>query len=577
MAEKIPVADKTNHKRLSFVKFLQQIDALSESVVIEQELENVSSDDLRACLEEKRIISTGYFDNLKKVYENLDYVDLKTIAIEPWMAGKIPEKVAREYELVLLENTHAGIKVGMRNPLDDEALELVSGLLNAYAIPVLVDARDLRRTINLMYRKSKEIDRLAQVLSKGVDSYLSGKGRTSVSDEQDILDDNPALLLLQTILYEAHQLEASDIHLESSRNAFRIRIRIDGKLHEQLIPEPRIANNLFRVIKVISGLDITQQLMPQDGSFEINIGDEILNVRVSIIPIEEGHSLVMRILEHSEKLQALDELINDEDVTKRIREYLRGRQGMLLVTGPTGSGKSTSLYSALKELNNKDTKIITLEDPIEITIPGVNQLQVLPDAGLDFADGLRAALRQDPDIIMLGEIRDKNTANIAIRSAITGHKVLATLHTKNVTNTISRLLNLEVDGFLLGAALRLLIAQRLVRKICTHCSEPYTLKEQDKTALAQVIDPERLAGASGFARGAGCSQCQNTGYQGRVAVFEILQLNEKMIEALDRNELAEFTKLTNEELKGKHLVDYAFNLAKKSMTTLDEVISLAND
>ncbi|MDK1025650.1 MAG: GspE/PulE family protein, partial [Gammaproteobacteria bacterium] len=381
--------------------------------------------------------------------------------------------------------------------------------------------------------------------------------------------DAPVVRLLQRIFEGAINTKASDIHIEPDEKVLRIRQRIDGVLTEQVMNEKRIANALIVRLKLMSGLDISEKRLPQDGRFNLKIKERNIDVRLSTMPVQFGESVVMRLLDHTEGVLALDKVGMPADLVTRFRRAINSPHGLVLVTGPTGSGKTTTLYGALSEINNAETKIITVEDPVEYRLPRINQVQVNEKIGLDFNTVLRAALRQDPDILLVGEIRDRESAEIALRAAMTGHLVLSTLHTNDALTSALRLLDIGVDGYLIATALKAVIAQRLVRRVCESCAEPHEPDANEQQLIAAVGLDMKLAS---YRSGTGCPHCNNTGYRGRIGVFEMLDVNRRMAEALRDNDVNAFTRGALENPSYKPLSQRALEYAGQGITSLYEVM-----
>ncbi len=339
-------------------------------------------------------------------------------------------------------------------------------------------------------------------------------------------------------------MNASDIHIEPGATVLRIRQRIDGILYEQVMKEKNIANALVMRLKIMSGLDISEKRLPQDGRFNIRIKEHSVDVRLSTMPVQHGESVVMRLLDQSGGMLELENLGMTPELTAAYRRTIHAPHGLVLVTGPTGSGKSTTLYAALRELNTADKKIITAEDPVEYRMSRMNQVQVNTKIGLDFAQILRAALRQDPDIILVGEMRDQVTAEIGMRAAMTGHLVLSTLHTNDAMHTLERLLDMDIEGYLIATVLRAVVAQRLVRRICEGCKQPSEVDGHQKAWLKTIT--KRESEGVTFYRGNGCGHCNNTGYLGRVGIYEMIEPDEPMLEALRTNNINAFMTAVSE-------------------------------
>jgi MSHA biogenesis protein MshE len=371
------------------------------------------------------------------------------------------------------------------------------------------------------------------------------------------------------------QVGASDIHIEPDQHEIRIRQRIDGILHEQVKKEIQIAPAVVVRLKLMAGLNISEKRLPQDGRFHMTVNGRAIDVRLSTMPVQFGESVVMRLLDQTRGALNIEQLGMPAELLKRFRKNFHLPHGMILVTGPTGSGKTTSLYAALSELNKAESKIITVEDPVEYRLARISQVQVNPKIGLSFASVLRSALRQDPDIIMVGEMRDAETVEIGVSAAMTGHLVLSTLHTNDTISTATRLLDMGVEGYLLATTLRSIIAQRLVRRICTNCREPYTPNPFEKSWLHEKLYVD--AAQNTYHKGKGCNQCGFTGYHGRMGVYELLDMNSELAEALRRDDTQGFVDAAARAPGYQPLVQVAHDYAMSGVTTLDEVLKLAGE
>lgn len=401
-----------------------------------------------------------------------------------------------------------------------------------------------------------------------------------IGDEDDRLrelaTEAPTVNLLNSLISRALRQGASDMHLEPYQGRYRVRYRVDGVLHEVERLAPKMQLPIVTRLKILSGMDIAEKRRPQDGKIEMKISNQEIDIRVSALPLNDGESVVMRFLRKDNVQYAMSVLGLSADIEAMIQRDIRTTAGVVLLTGPTGSGKTTTLYTFLNALNNDDVKIITLEDPVEYQLPGINQVQVNSDIGFDFSAGLRSIVRQDPDIIMLGEIRDKETAQIALQSALTGHLVFSTVHTNDAASAYTRLLDLGVEEFLLNAALVSIVAQRLARKICSQCSEPHPQAQQliEKYHLTAFAHKFEL-GEINLRKGAGCDHCSNTGYKGRMAVTEYLGCDDA-IKAMPKD--ADFinkAKAHNQTLNRRTLLEDGLYKAVQGLTTIDEVLRVA--
>jgi MSHA biogenesis protein MshE len=388
----------------------------------------------------------------------------------------------------------------------------------------------------------------------------------------DASADAPVLRLLQSIFTHAVQVGASDIHIEPGDARLRIRQRVDGVLQEQLLDGSRVAGALVTRLKLMSGLDISEKRLPQDGRCSVKVGETQLDVRVATMPTQYGEAVVLRLLNLALGLQPLDSLGMPPRLKARFSKLIERNAGMVLVTGPTDSGKTTTLYSVLNFLNEPDTKIITVEDPVEYRLDRITQVQAEAKIGLDFSRILRSVLRHDPDVIFIGEMRDRETVEIGLRAAITGHLVFSTLHTMTAVASIERLVDMGAPGYLVAAAVHGVLAQRLVRRICVDCAEPHTPDEHEFAWAAAQIGATAAAALS-FQAGAGCSYCNMTGYRGRVAVYELLEIDRGQADAIRREDFAEFSRLALARPDYVPLARAALELAERGLTSLAEVMN----
>jgi MSHA biogenesis protein MshE len=519
----------------------------------------------------KTLVTMGYvkeqqFLEFLSQQLNIPLVELNHYAFNQEDVLRLPETQARRFRALVLKEDVDHFLVGMSDPMDIFAFdELQRALPKPIEIAVVSEAQ-LLQSMDLLYRKTSDIEDLADQLNEEIAEDAFDLAALTATDEVDV----PVVKLLKSLFEDAVQVGASDIHIEPDETVLRIRQRIDGVLHEHVMKEKRIASALVLRLKLMASLNISEKRLPQDGRFNINVKGHSVDVRMSTLPIQFGESVVMRLLDQSGGVIGLDKVGLPERMLPRLRKMINVPHGLLLVTGPTGSGKTTTLYGALNELNSHQKKIITVEDPVEYRLPRINQVQVHPKIGLDFSSVLRATLRQDPDILLVGEIRDKETAEIALRAAMTGHFVLSTLHTNDAVSSAMRLTDIGIEGYLAASALNGILAQRLVRKICDNCTQHYhpTGSEQlwiDARQEELGLDDIELK------KGRGCTYCNNTGYKGRTGIFELLEINEAMADALRRDDSAAFTIAAKTDPHYKPLVYSALELAIEGVTSLDEV------
>jgi len=500
----------------------------------------------------------------------LPFLDISQRRIATEVANLLPEVHARRLRAIIIEDRGDSVLVGMSDPADLNAIDQLEQMLSSKRIElaVVMDSQ-LFEAFDGLYRRTADIESFASQLEE---EYEQSSGFDFDSTFIDETGDATVGKLLQSVFEDAVQMRASDIHIEPDENQLRIRQRIDGVLQENILKENKIASAMVLRLKLMAGLDISEKRIPQDGRFNLQISGHSIDVRISTMPVQHGESVVMRLLDQSAGLLSFDQTGMPDDIIKRVRHQISRPHGMVLVTGPTGSGKTTTLYAALSELNQASKKIITAEDPVEYRIERINQVQVNPKIDLTFSSVLRTALRQDPDIMMVGEMRDQETVEIGLRGALTGHLVLSTLHTNDAITSALRLLDMGAAGFLVGSSLRAIIAQRLVRKACEHCAEEYTPDAQELLWLTNLVGDKMKA--AHFVQGRGCQSCQYTGYKGRIGVFELLEMNEPMMAALKRDDSEAFTQLSKENPSFTPLAIAAFDYAAQGVTTVEEVLRL---
>ncbi|MHB1585500.1 MAG: GspE/PulE family protein [Acidiferrobacteraceae bacterium] len=491
------------------------------------------------------------------------YVDLRHYQFLPEVVRRIPETHARRYRVILLEETTDAPLMGMADPTDIFAYDEMTRILGRAPRIAVVGEGDLLKTIDLVYRHTEQISGLAAELEQELSAYDVDLDELASAEG---LTDAPVVKLLQTVFEDAVQVNASDVHIEPDERALRIRFRLDGELRVQTTADRRIAAALVSRIKLMAGLDISERRLPQDGRCNVRVRDKQVDVRLSTMPVQHGESVVMRLLNQASGLLDLERIGMPSDSLARFRDVLRAPHGMVLVTGPTGSGKTTTLYGALKALNSDAVKIVTVEDPVEYRLPGVNQVQINAKIELTFARALRSILRQDPDIILVGEMRDRETVEIGLRAAMTGHLVLSTLHTNDAISTALRLMDMGAPPYMLAASLRAIVSQRLVRRTCETCAEPY----EPEPGLVALARSELGDTPLHFKRGRGCAFCHHTGYQGRIGVFEFLESSSALVEALHTGDPQRFAETARRQPGYQNLRRAAIALAAKGLTTMEQ-------
>ena len=500
----------------------------------------------------------------------IPFVDLKTFPFRAEVVRLLSESAARRFRALVLEDRGDTLLVAFGDPLDLFAFDELTRLLKRTITIAAVPESQLVLAFDRLYRRTEEISGLARALEKDLgDAVDFGELSASVG-----IEGAPVVRLLQSLFEDAIQVGASDVHIEPRETELQIRVRIDGILQTQMMADKRIGGPLAQRLKLMAGLDISEKRLPQDGRFSVRLKEHTIDVRLSTLPTTYGESAVMRLLHQSGGMRRLDSIGMPEGMLKRFREVLGRSSGLVLVTGPTGSGKTTTLYAALAELEVAELKVITVEDPVEYRLAGITQVQVNEKIELTFARVLRATLRQDPDVILVGEMRDAETAEVGLRAAITGHLVLSTLHTRDAISTPFRLLDMGIPPFMVATSLQAVIAQRLVRLNCKECAEPQEPSAQEQSWLdamlekGQGISPER---------GRGCSACNHTGYSGRLGVYELLEMDAVLTQSALRSDPAAFTRLARERMKGATLAHHALELVRQGRTSLAEALRIGFD
>jgi MSHA biogenesis protein MshE len=515
-------------------------------------------------------VSESALHELLAKHLEVPFVDLKHARIDREAVKLLPEALARRYRALVLLQDARGLLIGMADPSDLHAYDELRSKLKLPIRLALVGEADFLKTLDAVYRHTDEIATLAEAVR---DDLQQGEVDLAQLSAEESSPDAPVLKLLQTMFNDAMKARASDIHIEPGENVLRIRLRVDGVLQQQIIEGRRVASALVTRLKLMCGLDIAEKRLPQDGRFTIRVQDAAVDVRLATMPTTHGESVVMRLLSQSATLLSLEKLGMTAATEVRFRRLVERNAGMLLVTGPTGSGKTTTLYAALNHINKPGVKVITVEDPVEYRMDGITQVQVLPKIGLDFARVLRTALRQDPDIILVGEIRDRETVDIALRGAMTGHFVFSTLHTINAIATVNRLLDMGAPGYMIAAAVNGIVAQRLVRRVCADCAQPAT-PTVNQIAWLATCRPGLNFGPQKFMAGAGCTYCNLTGYRGRVAVYELLEIDRTLADAVGRGDLEGFARAARGSAGYLPLAQGAIDYALAGITSLAEAMSV---
>lgn len=502
---------------------------------------------------------------------DIPYINLKFFNINPELVRLLPETQARRFRALVLEDRREGLLVGMSDPTDLFAYDEIARLVKRHIELAVVNETEVLAAIDRIYRRTEDISTLTRELEQDLGDVSVDFGALAVNPG---LEEAPIVKLLQSVFEDATQVRASDIHIEPQEGRLQIRFRIDGVLHLQTEADSKIASSLALRLKLMSDLDISEKRLPQDGRFAIRVKNQRIDVRISTMPTQYGESVVMRLLNQGGTTLRLDAIGMPPALVDRFRAIVHRPNGLVLVTGPTGSGKTTTLYCALAELNSVEKKLITVEDPVEYRLPGINQVQVNDKIELNFARVLRSALRQDPDIVLVGEMRDQETAQIGLRAAMTGHLVLSTLHTNDAISTPLRLMDMGVPRYMVGSSLQAVLAQRLVRVICESCSTPYAPTPNEYEWLR--LELGELVERNQYFHGKGCSHCNGMGYRGRTGVYELLEITRAVADAANHADPSHFMKVASAQMAGETLRRHAVQLVVAGRTTVLEAMRISN-
>ena len=502
---------------------------------------------------------------------DIPYINLKFFNINAELVRLLPETQARRFRALVLEDRREGLLVGMSDPTDLFAYDEISRLVKRQIELAVVNETEVLAAIDRIYRRTEDISTLTRELEQDLGDVSVDFGALAANPG---LEEAPIVKLLQSVFEDATQVRASDIHIEPQEGRLQIRFRIDGVLHLQTEADSKIASSLALRLKLMSDLDISEKRLPQDGRFAIRVKNQRIDVRISTMPTQYGESVVMRLLNQGGTTLRLDAIGMPPKLVERFRAIVNRPNGLVLVTGPTGSGKTTTLYCALAELNSVEKKLITVEDPVEYRLSGINQVQVNEKIELSFARVLRSALRQDPDIVLVGEMRDQETAQIGLRAAMTGHLVLSTLHTNDAIGTPLRLMDMGVPRYMVGSSLQAVLAQRLVRVICESCSTPYVPTPNEYEWLR--LELGELVERNQYFHGKGCSHCNGMGYRGRTGVYELLEITRAVADAANHADPSHFMKVATAQMAGDTLRRHAVQLVVQGRTTVMEAMRISN-
>lgn len=538
---------------------------LKQSLVTADQIEKAKEEvkrtgmKLEKALEKLGFITEEDIARARADASGVPYMNLEDYVIDVSLTKLIPETVANKYKAVPLFKILDTLTVGMVDPKDIEALDNIRRIAKVNNVdPVLVSVRSIEQVLNTYYGSGNSVEEIVKAIE-------NKKGFAQNSSLIEIAEEAPIIKLVNILINNAVKNRVSDIHIEPEAEVLRIRYRIDGILHEEHSLPKKLQNAIISRIKILADIDIAESRRPQDGKISVKLENKDLDIRVSTFPTVHGENVVMRLLDRSSILLGLKDLGFTKENLDIFSKMIQQPNGIILVTGPTGSGKTTTLYSALSTISTMEKNIITIEDPVEYELPLIRQTQVNLKAEVTFANGLRSILRQDPDVIMVGEIRDKETAEVAIQASLTGHLVFSTLHTNDAPSSLTRLIDMGLEPFLISSSLILIVAQRLVRQICPKCKEEHSPSAAALKDLGLDINAK-------FFHGKGCSVCKNTGFIGRIGIFEILVVNEAIRKMVEEKDSADIIRKKAIELGMKTLREDGLEKAKQGQTTVEEIL-----
>lgn len=501
----------------------------------------------------------------------LPFLDLARRELNSDLVLRLPESLARRHRALVIGQQDDGLMVAFSDPMDTFAQDEVSRALNSTVHPVVVTEKALLDVVDRIYQRREQVSGLADEVAADLGPAVASLEMLAGTE------DAPIVKLIGSIFETAVAQTASDIHIEPQERQTFIRFRIDGVLHQHSTYDPKVSSALIQRLKLMSNLDISEKRLPQDGRFQTAINGSPIDIRISTLPIQHGESVVMRLLIQSNQKANLDALHMPPAILQRLKLALSQPSGLILVTGPTGSGKTTTLYAALAELNDSETKIITVEDPVEYRLPGLNQVQVHDKIDLTFSRVLRACLRQDPDVLLVGEMRDQETAEIGLRAAMTGHLVVSTLHTNDAAGAVLRLSDMGVPPYMAALGLRLVLAQRLVRVVCDSCRMPYEPAAHEHEWMAKELSVMQTEDGSpmqqgNFFKGVGCNSCHQTGYRGRTGIYEMIEMTPEMTHAASQGDHIAFNEIAQKQFANYTLKRDAIRLVQAGRTTIAEAM-----
>lgn len=556
----------------SLAESLLELGLLTAPQITEaQKQEKETGYPLRKIIVQKNFISEEDLVSFMASNMNLPRVELNNYIIDPKIIELIPEDLARKHQVIPLLKISHNLTCVMFDPLNLFAIDELRNITGFNIEPALATEKEIKSALDEYYSVKGSLEDIIKSIDKERLGLKEGQDM-ELKKLEEVSAEPPVTRLVNLIIMQAVKERASDIHIEPEEETLKVRYRIDGILHDRPFPPKYLQSVIVSRIKILSNLNIAERRAPQDGRFQIKMENKEIDIRISVVPTIYGENIVMRLLDRRSAILSLGELGFSQEVLEKYDKLLRRPSGIILVTGPTGSGKTTTLYASLNIINSEDKNIVTIEDPVEYHLAGIRQIQVDPKANITFANGLRSILRQDPDVIMVGEIRDKETAEIAIQAALTGHLVFSTLHTNDAAGAVTRLNDMAVEPFLICSSVSGVLAQRLVRKICPDCKEKYTPDKEASMAIS-LNEEEKID----FYRGKGCPKCLDTGYRGRIGIFELMIVNEKIHNLIIAKSPRDEINRQAESLGMVSLRDDGVRKVKQGLTTIEEVLRLTQE
>lgn len=560
-------------QRKSLAESLVEIGLLTKDEVKKaQEEEKKTGQPLRKVIVQKGLISEEDLVSFMASSMNLPHIELENYIIDPKIIELIPENLARKHQIIPLLKIGNSITCAMFDPLNLFAIDELRNKTGYDIEPAVAAEKEIRHALDEYYGAKGTVEDIITAIDKERLGLKEGE-ELDLKKLQEISGEPPVVRLVNLIIMQAVKDRASDIHIEPEEEILKVRYRVDGILRDRPSVPKYLQSAVTSRVKILSNLNIAERRAPQDGRFQMKMEASQIDIRVSVVPTVYGENVVMRLLDRASAILSLTELGFSKDALEKYERFIKRPYGIILVTGPTGSGKTTTLYASLNVINSEERNILTIEDPVEYHLAGIRQMQVNPKAGVTFANGLRSILRQDPDIIMVGEIRDRETAEIAIQAALTGHLVFSTLHTNDAPGAITRLIDMGIEPFLISSSIVGILAQRLARTICRDCKEEYAPSQEDLKDIGMDKEASKIK----FYRGKGCPKCMHTGYKGRIGIFELMAIDDEIHNLIVARAPREDIRKKAQSSGMVNLKDDGIQKIRESLVTIEEVLRLTEE